>query len=328
MGLGEVVYRSAIIGAVIAVVAIGLPVRAAEPVGVVTILEGDATTIHGLSEFALAEGARLLSNDLVETGQHAFLRIEFTDGAIVDLGPATRVQVNRPSLRRNDRPALYLLSGWIKVLDGKLSGGAKASVASSQFDVVGVEGHSVERVESTVSAVFAEAGPLRVVDHRHGATGPIQLKSGDFLALRADETPKVSERPAREFLENLPRQFQDPLPSRMALFSSRDVPVRPLRAFTYADVEPWLDAEPMIRRRFVQEWAAKADDDVFRQHLEARLSKHPEWERVLYPERFEPKLAAPVAAVPAAHDGGSDSANPSVPTATPAAGAPEGAPVH
>ena len=80
--MGAVVYRSAIIPTVIAMMLVGLPAQA-EPVGVVTILEGDATTIRGLSQFALAEGVRLSSNDLVETGKSTFLRIEFTDGAIV-----------------------------------------------------------------------------------------------------------------------------------------------------------------------------------------------------------------------------------------------------
>jgi hypothetical protein len=323
------VYRSAIIGAVIAVLLVWVPVKAAESVGVVTILEGEATSIRGLSQFALAEGVHLLSNELIETGKSSFLRIEFSDGAIVDLGPATRVQVNRPSLRKYDRPTLYLLSGWMKLSAGKLASGVKASIAAPQFDAMGLDGDSVEQVQSGTSALFAETGPMRVLDHSRGASNPIQLKSGDFLALRSDEAPKISARPAHDFIAGLPRQFEDPLPSRLARFSGRDVPAKPLGAFTYAEVEAWLDAEPMIRRRFVQEWAAKADDDAFRQRLEARLSRHPEWERVLYPERFEPKPPTPVASAPAGPArGGSGPANPSVPSATPEAGAPEGAPAR
>jgi hypothetical protein len=268
---------------------------AAEPVGVVTILEGDAITIRGLSEFALAEGVRVLSNDLVETGKSTFLRVEFNDGAIVDLGPATRVQMNRPTLRRSDRPSLYLLSGWLKISASRLGAGTKALVASPQFDAVSLDGDSVEQAQSGASAVFAENGPVRLLDHRRGTPVPIQLKSGDFVSLRSDEPPKVSGRPEPGFVAALPRQFQDSLPSRIARFKGRDVPAKLAGAFTYAQVEAWLDAEPMIRRRFPQEWAAKADDGAFRQRLDARLARHPEWERVLYPERFEPK--PPVATV-------------------------------
>ena len=335
-GREGVVYRPAIFAAMIAAL-LGAPATA-EPVGVVTILEGDAITIRGLSEFALAEGVRVSSNDLVETGKSTFLRVEFSDGVIVDLGPATRVQLNRPTLRRSDRPMLYLLSGWLKISASKLGTGAKAAVASPQFDAVSLDGESVEQAQSGASAVFAENGPVRMLDRRRGNPVPIQLKSGDFMALRNDGPPKVSGRPEPEFLAALPRQFQDPLPSRIARFKGRDVPAKLAGAFTYAQVEAWLDAEPMIRRRFVHEWAAKADDGAFRQRLGARLARHPEWEPVLYPERFEPKPPAaavapppaPVAsAPPAPQAGGSAPVNPSVPlSATPEPGAPEGAPAH
>jgi hypothetical protein len=328
--MGGAVYRSAIIAAVIAVLPVGLPAQAVEPVGVVTILEGDAITIRGLSQFGLAEGVRLLSNDLVETGKSTFLRIEFSDGTIVDLGPATRIQVNRPTLRKSDRPAFYLLSGLMKLSAGKLGANSKASIASPQFDAVNLDGNSVEQAQGSASALFAEDAPVHVLDHSRGASAPIQLKSGDFLTLRSTDAPKVSGRPAQEFIAVLPRQFEDTIPPRIARFSGRDVLPKALGGFSYGDVEAWLDAEPVIRRRFVYEWAAKADDEAFRQHLEDRLIRHPEWERLLYPERFEPKPPAPVASGPrgAATHGGSRPANPSVPSETPEVAAPGGAPAH
>jgi hypothetical protein len=180
--MGGVVYRSAIIAAVIAVLLVGLPANAVESVGVVTILEGDATTIRGLSEFALSEGVRLTSNELVETGKSTFLRIEFTDGTIMDLGPATRVQINRPTLRKTERSGLYLLSGWAKVSAGKLGPGVKAALASPQFDATGLDGESVELVQGGSSAIFAESGPVHVLDQSRGSATQIQLKYGDFLA--------------------------------------------------------------------------------------------------------------------------------------------------
>ncbi len=332
-------YRAAIFVATIAVL-LGVPsLAAAETIGVVTIQEGDAIAIRGLSEFALAEGVRIQSNDLVETGKATFLRVEFSDGAMVDLGPATRAQLNRPSLRKYDRPALYLLSGLLKISAGKLGAGAKASVASPQFDAVGLDGDSVEQVQSGASAVFAEDGPVRMLDRRRGTPVQIQVKSGDFIVLPSQEAPKGSGRPAHEFVASLPRQFEDSLPPRIERFKAKEVPAKLAGAFTYAQVEAWLDAEPIIRRRFVSEWATKADDEVFRERLEARLARHPEWERLLYPERFEPKPAAPAAAPAAASvaspvasvppaAGGSGPSNPSVLPETPERGAPKGAPAH
>jgi hypothetical protein len=298
---GGQVVRSATVTVAIAVLVGWRAAIAAEPVGVITILDGNAVLIRGLSKFAPAEGVRVTGNDLLETGKSAFLRVEFTDGAIVDLGPATRVQLNRPSLRQADRAALYLLSGWLKLNASKDPNGAKGSIASREFDVLGVRGGVVERADrASGGAVFAEDGAVRVIDRRRGAAPAVSLESGDFLALRGSEAARVQRKPAPEFVASLPRQFEDRIPSRMAQFRDRDVAARPLGPFTYGEVEPWLDAEAAVRRRFVREWVARADDDSFRQRLDAGLARHPEWERILHPERFEPAPAAPVAAVPPA----------------------------
>jgi len=306
--MGDKVCRPAILSGLIALLLAVLPAAGAEPVGVVTILDGNVTTIRGLSRFSLAEGVRIMSNDLVETGNGAFARIEFSDGVIVDLGPATRAQLNRPSLRNNDRPALYLLTGWIKISAGKLGEGAKAAVATPQFDAVGLDAESVERIEAGSGSAFAEGGSLRVLDHRGRVRAPVLLRSGDFLALNNGEAPKILGRPTPQFLANLPREFQDRLPARIARFKEREVPAKSLGTFTYVEVEPWLDAEPSIRRRFVSEWAAKATDDIaFREALDAGLSRHPEWERLLHPERFEPDPLEPAATTKSAPAGGSSS---------------------
>jgi hypothetical protein len=322
------VFQAAISSLAIAMLMSGPPVQAAESVGVVTILEGDASLVRGLSKFALAEGVRVQGDDLVETGKATFLRIEFSDGVIVDLGPGTRAQLNRPSTRKYDRPTFYLLAGWAKIGAGKLGAGTKAAVAAPQFDAIGLSGETVERVDSASAALFAEEGAVRVVDHRRGA-GVVQLKSGEFLSVRKDEAPRVEGRPTHEFVAALPRQFEDPLPSRADRFREREVPAKPLGAFTYAEVEPWLDAEAMVRRRFPHDWAAKAAaDETFRERLESGLARHPEWERVLYPERFEPK-PPPVASVPQGPDtGGSATPNPSVPSAAPNPGTEAGVPGH
>ncbi len=305
------------------------PSSAADPIGVVTILEGDAVVIRGLSKLKLAEGVRVMADDLVETGKDTFARIEYSDGAMSDLGSATRAQLNRPSLRRSDRPAFYLLTGWVKVSAAKLANGPKASVGSPQFDAIGLAGETVVRAESGAGAVFAEDGAVRVTDRRGPTAVPVSLKSGDFVALRGGETARVESRPTHDFISALPRSFEDPLPSRADKFRDRTVTAKPAGAFSYAEVEPWLDAESVIRRRFVHEWAAKADDSYFRERLEAGLARHPEWERLLYPERFEPKPPNPVVAVPQSPpSGGSIPGNPSVPSAAPAAGTQGGPPGH
>jgi hypothetical protein len=57
----------------------------------------------------------------------------------------------------------------------------------------------------------------------------------------------------------------------------------------YADVEIWLKAPPEIRRPLMQRFIPKANDLAFRQALVANLKSHPEWDPILFPEKYKPK---------------------------------------
>jgi len=199
-----------------------------------------------------------------------------------------------------------------------------------------LETSAIGRVDE-IAAIAPDA--IDVVASRHGQT--LRYHGLPFARVR-----RVMERDRIWFgIEGSNRQSLDEYHQRdwwkllHDLQTYRNESCRDRRHWFYrAAGEAWLDAEPMIRRRFVHEWAAKADDGAFRQRLGARLARHPEWEPVLYPERFEPKPPAaavapppaPVAsAPPAPQAGGSAPVNPSVPlSATPEPGAPEGAPAH
>src|SRR6266850_2474556 len=108
----------------------------ARQVGIVTILEGRATVIRGLSQFDAVQGVRLLPDDLVRTEESAFLRVEYADQTWIELGPETLLQLNHPAQRkRANRPGLYLLAGWLK-LECKADAAASPSVASKDIDLV------------------------------------------------------------------------------------------------------------------------------------------------------------------------------------------------
>ena len=84
-----------------------LPAHAAEPQAVLTLLEGDATVVIGSRAYAAATGAHLGTGAIVETDAKAtLLRLEWPSGAVLDLGPATRVMLRLPQV--------YLLQGWAK----------------------------------------------------------------------------------------------------------------------------------------------------------------------------------------------------------------------
>jgi hypothetical protein len=75
--------------------------------------------------------------------------------------------------------------------------------------------------------------------------------------------------------------------------------------FSYADVEPWLKAEPALRKPLVQRWRAKAREPAFRAALVSNLKAHPEWDPILFPEKYLPKHASAPAGSRRADFGGS-----------------------
>jgi hypothetical protein len=291
---GTSVFRSAIAAALLGCAQWA---GAAEASGIATIVEGKAVVIRALSKLDAAVGVRLLADDLVHTGKDTFMRIEYDDGASVPVGPETLLQLNSPSRRKSERPGLYLLSGWLKLISGKA--GTRCSFGSPQFDVLELSGAVATRVEAGSGAVFVEQGTARWVDRRAHGAPPISLKSGDYLSIRQDDAPSLDGRPTQDFLSSVPRPFRDTLPAG----HPPAVAAKSLGPFSYSEVESWVNAEPPIRRQFVRLWRVKADDEAFRASLERSLSLHPEWAPVLYPELYEPKppqQATPSAATPVA----------------------------
>ena len=73
------------------------------------------------------------------------------------------------------------------------------------------------------------------------------------------------------------------------------MPAKRLAPITYTDVQAWVDAEAGLRPLFVTRWKALAQNPEFRKGLVAGLRAHPEWERLLLPEKYLPKPAASAA---------------------------------
>ena len=272
--------------------------RAEPAVGIVTIVEGEIFATRDSTRFALAEGVRIVADDIVETAPQAKLaRIEFSDGLILDMGPNTRVLMTPkfPGERGSSRAAkLYVLQGWAKITVPKSM--AAASFASRSFDLTGIARDAVLNVEPTASAVFAESGELTLGERSKGKAGAaVKLKSGEFLTRTGEAKGVLAQRPAADFIQRVPRAFLDTLPARAALFATREVPAKRLALITYADVQAWVDAEAGLRPLFVTRWKALAQNPEFRNGLVAGLRAHPEWDRLLFPEKYLPKPAASAA---------------------------------
>ena len=291
--------RFSIVG--IALAALGLQgAGAAGPSSpaVVTILEGSATIIRGTSKLGAAEGVRVQANDLVETGKDTFVRLEFDDGTRLDLGSLTRLQLNHPTETSADRPALYVLAGWIKVSLDDTKHSRAPAFSTLPFDGTDLGGVVLARIDPRGGAVFIEQGRARLAN-RHGKPFAVPpLKTNDFASVNKDGHAVVEAHLPGEFVEQMPHAFRDSIPSRFGRYREHEVAPKALGDFTYAEVEPWINAELAVRRQFVRTWRSKADDPAFRLELVAKLSLHPEWDPVLFPEKYAPKPAAEIVGPP------------------------------
>jgi hypothetical protein len=272
---------------------------AATPLATVTIADGEAVLIRDTSRALLAEGVRLAKDDIVEvTTKGRLLRIEFTDGVILDLGPESRTLLG-PKLGgdRARLPArLHLLNGVAKLTVPKPLAPAAATFSSPAFDVTGVARSAVFIVQGSDAFAFAEAGEVTLQERRGGkAAGISALKGGEFFTRTGDAKTTITPRPTPAFIQRLPRAFLDTLPARAALFKARETEPRPLGEIAYADAEAWVDAEG-LRPYFVTRWKALAQNPAFRDGLAANMRAHPEWDRTLFPEKYLPKTSAPTPA--------------------------------
>jgi hypothetical protein len=254
---------------------------------IVTILQGKATVIRGISQSDVPEGMRLLADDIVRTENDTFLRLEYADQSWLELGPGTELQLRPLNSRRAKRPGLYLMHGWLK-MEGKPGADAALGIAVPGADVTDISGVLVVHLETPSLVVFAERGTARWVDRAPHGAGVISLKNGDFLLTDANSQPKVQNRPTAQFLAALPRSYRDTLPARYSIYANRTVTAKEQRSFSYSEVEPWVNGEPTIRRQFVATWRRRIREGDFRDSLDRQMQLHPEWDPILHPEKYEP----------------------------------------
>lgn len=272
---------------------------AADVAGTITILEGDAVITRGAGRWRAAEGVRVQVGDIVETGASAFAQVEMVEQTVLSVGPNARIMVGGPVRLKAER-TLYALGGWYKLANARKEGNARAFEFRSPLLEIGLlPGVVVMQLKSGEATLFAERGDLRVVERPAGAA--VGLRQGQSYR-RAPGTTRgsVGGSPPAQFLAELPRPFRDSLPLRLDKYKDREVQPRQAPDFTYADVEPWLKAELPFRRQFIERWRVKARDPAFRSALIANLSSHPEWDPVLFPEKYLPKDPAKAASAASA----------------------------
>lgn len=265
------------------------PKKPPQKAGLLTILDGDAFLLRGSDRLALAEGVELQQDDILQVPADSRLaRIEYPDGLTLALGPGSNALV-APRLAGDRAGArIYLLAGWAKLAAPK---DVQATLASPTLDYSTTGGTAVLSLLPQGTQLFTESGDVMVTIA--GASARM-LKAGELLGLQnaAGAKAEVGNRPTQAFVATLPRAFMDALPLRAAKFQDKTVEPRKLGPLAYADAQPWLDAEPALRRASLARWRPLAKDPEFRRGLAAGIKAHPEWEPILSPPQDRREAAA------------------------------------
>ncbi len=267
---------------------------AAEGLGAITILEGQALIYRGSGRLHAVEGLRLAVGDIVETAPATFAQLELADRSVAQLGPATRVMLNAAAPRQKPERWLYVMDGWVKLSSVKSdpAAGPGFDLRAAPFEIPA--NPAVVVLRSTAAAgvsLFVEVGDVRIAERQPGSSAPVavSLRAGDFYQRKPPARGAVAPGVAPAFLGDMPRAFRDSLPLRLDRFRDRQVQAKDAPVFGYADVASWLQAEPALRRPLMQRWRSKAREPAFRASLVANLAAHPEWDPILFPEKYKPK---------------------------------------
>jgi len=270
-----------------------LPV-AAQEIGTLTLVEGPLRVIRGTTVLQCKEGVRLRTGDILESSDSGFAQLEFTGGAIVALGGSTRVLVVShagPRTAAKSPAELVLLSGWLKGQTGH--SGDAFRYDSPLLAATTQNGSLLLHSTAEEADLFVESGSARFgeVSSDGNWHNPRIAQTEQFVSRYSGKNASVNPRPSQSFVDGMPHQFRDMLPSRVSRFTGK--PPQPKRdhEVSYAEIQPWLTIAPALRRGFVRRFEPRLQDPAFRKTLEAHLREHPEWGPVVHPELYEPATA-------------------------------------
>jgi hypothetical protein len=84
----------------------------------------------------------------------------------------------------------------------------------------------------------------------------------------------------------MPGYFRDDLPVFVSRARNRVAEPRREHEAAYEEVEPWLKASLPVRRGLAERFRSRAKDGQFRSKLIENLAAHPEWDPILFPEKY------------------------------------------
>ena len=259
-------------------------------VGIVTILGGPGRLLRGPTWFTLVEGGRVQDGDLIDLRPASQAQIEFVSGVLLNLSGPASLYLASMAPRAGEKAAsaeLFVSAGWLKVAAREPRNGLRLRTALGTIELA--DAILVLHAEASGEAVFVESGTALLIEPQRGGapTASRQAKGGEYWSRVAGNPFAAVPRPPQAFLEGMPRQFMDPLPSRATKLKEtrRALPVD--RDVQYAEAKPSLFGP--YRKAFLQSLRPRLADPAFRNAVEVDIRALPEWDRLLHPEKYLPK---------------------------------------
>ena len=258
----------------------------AQMAGTLTLVDGKVALVRGATVYAIAEGAKVQAGDILHTDAKGQAQIEVQGGLRFNLGPTTQLLLLNLPGGRGDTD-LVVLTGWVKFALKKSDTGA-LRFHTPTTQILAEDGTGVLHAGSNVVEIYVETGAVKLTEMgKQGAAGSVRsIKGGNFTGRTGEQPAVTAERPPPRFVGAMPRHFQDNLHVLVDRFKNKTVEPKREHEATYAEVEAWLKAGLPVRRTFVNRFQARARDTDFRKGLVENLRAHPEWDPVLFPEKY------------------------------------------
>ncbi|HEY5310614.1 MAG TPA: hypothetical protein VIK97_19010 [Casimicrobiaceae bacterium] len=266
------------------------PAEAADA-GTVTIVEGRARVLRDLTWYKLAPGARIREGDIIEAIDAAQVQTELATGGSLNLGGPGALYAAALPLA-GDKPAgpleFALPAGWLKLAANAAPAGIRVQSGPAMVSVV--EAIVVFHAQTDAIGFFVESGGAKLVETGPAGKGaaPVEARAGEYWSQAADRPLRSEPRAPAAFVAAMPRQLLDPLPVLAPRYKSAKVQLVAEQEISFAEAEPWL-AGP-YRKVFLKRLTPRLRDREFRAAVDARIARYPEWDPILHPEKYQPKV--------------------------------------
>lgn len=258
-----------------------------QAVGIVTTAEGPVVLVRGTTTYTAVPGVPVHNGDMVAADAKGQAQLEFDDGGVLNLSRGARAFL-LAAQGPGGEPGVALQSGWVKFARAKAAKGKpyRYTMPLARLSTAGAIG--VIHPVGDGSDLFMESGAAKLVElQKNGSPGGGRdLKAGEFVVRRDGQPLAVSPRPSADFVKAMPGYFRDDLPVFVSRARNRVAEPRREHEAAYEEVEPWLKASLPVRRGLAERFRSRAKDGQFRSKLIENLAAHPEWDPILFPEKY------------------------------------------